>query len=100
MVKLKYSDYLTNLDRYTVACPEGGLRGLQPPAAPKYLPFSDRELRFEKNLTVLAPILTEIRFFKIYNFIIRNNELMIIQRRDQFCKNVPLPYVISLNVIC
>ena len=26
------------------ACPEGGLRGLQPPSAPKYLRFSDQEL--------------------------------------------------------
>ena len=86
---------------YAVACPEGGLRGLQPPAAPKYLPFSDRELRFEKNLTVLAPILTEIRFFKIYNFIIRNNELIIIQRReDQICKNAPLPSLTSLSFVC
>ena len=42
----------------------GGLRGLQPPAAPKYLLFSDRELQFEKNLRVLAPILTDIRFSK------------------------------------
>ena len=42
----------------------GGLRGLQPPPAPKYLRFSDRELRFEKNLNVLAPILTEIGIFK------------------------------------
>ena len=67
----------------------GGLRGLQPPAAPKYLSFSDRELRFEKNLTVLAPILTEIRFFKLYNLIIRNNALIFIQRKDLICKKCP-----------
>ena len=30
----------------------------------KYLNFSDRELRFEKKLSVLAQILTEIGFFK------------------------------------
>ena len=48
----------------SVASPEGGLRGLQPPSALKYLPFSDRELRFEKNLSVLASVLTEIGFFK------------------------------------
>ena len=41
-----------------------GLKGMQPPSAPKYLPFSDRELRFEKNRTSLALILTEIGFFK------------------------------------
>ena len=81
--------------------PEGGLRGLQPPAAPKYLPFSDQELRFEKNLTVLAPILTEIRFFKICYFINRINALIIIQRKeDQISKNLPLLSVTLLNGVC
>ena len=83
-----------------MACPEGGLRGLQPPSAPKYLPFLDRELRFEKNLSVLAPILTEIGFKNIYNLIISNNARIIIQRReDQTCKNVPLPPLILLYIV-
>ena len=43
---------------------KGGCRS----AAPKYLPFSDRELQFEKNLTVLAPILTEIGFSNYINY--------------------------------
>jgi len=53
-----------------VACPEGGLRGLQPPSAPKYLHFSVQGLRFEKNLTVLAPILTEIGFSNYINLLL------------------------------
>ena len=49
---------------YTGACPGGAKGAAAPPPAPKYLRFSDRELRFEKNLNVLAPILTEIGIFK------------------------------------
>ena len=41
----------------------GGAKGAATPSALKYLPFSDQELRFEKNLSVLASVLTEIGFF-------------------------------------